>query len=43
MNDTMGADFYFSPGDRLPFVIGEVPPEGFLVLQVTRSPKPDVR
>ena len=43
MNGPMGANFYFSPGDRLPFVVGQVPPEAFLILQVTRSHQPDVR
>jgi hypothetical protein len=43
MNGPMGANFYFSPGDRLPFIVGQVPPEAFLILLVTRSHQPDVR
>ncbi len=34
MNAGMGANFYFSRGDRIPFAMGRVPAEGFLVLRV---------
>jgi hypothetical protein len=34
VNGSMGADFYFSPGDRLPFVFGPIPPETFVIFRV---------
>jgi 4-amino-4-deoxy-L-arabinose transferase-like glycosyltransferase len=43
MNGAMGANLYYSPGDRLPFVAGQIPSEAYLILQVTRSPAPNVR
>jgi hypothetical protein len=35
LDGPLGADYYFSPGDRLPMVFGSVPPQGFLVFGVT--------
>lgn len=34
VNGSMGANFYFSPGDRLPFVFGPIPPETFVIFRV---------
>ena len=34
LSGAMGADFYFSPGDRLPFVFGSIPSENFVVFRV---------
>ena len=34
MDLAAGAGFYFSPGDRLPFVFGPVPPEAFRIERV---------
>ncbi len=36
MNNPMGGGFYASFGDRLPFVVGPIPPEAFLVGRVRR-------
>ncbi len=40
MSRTMGAGFHFSPGNRLPFVFGPVPPEAFLVARVRAAAPP---
>ena len=38
MKLSMGAGFYFSPGDRLPFVVGPIPPDAYLIARVAPSP-----
>jgi 4-amino-4-deoxy-L-arabinose transferase-like glycosyltransferase len=38
MSYTMGAGFYFSSGDRLPFVVGPMPPETFSIGRVRPEP-----
>jgi 4-amino-4-deoxy-L-arabinose transferase-like glycosyltransferase len=37
VNGSLGGDFYFSPGDRLPFVFGPIPPESFVIFRVMPS------
>jgi hypothetical protein len=34
LNGPMGADYYSSPGDRLPMVFGPIAPDSFVVFQV---------
>ena len=38
MTLSAGAGFYFSPGDRLPFVFGPVPPQQYLIERIGPAP-----
>jgi hypothetical protein len=40
LNETQGAEFYFSNGDQLPFVFGPMPPEAYAVFQVIKPSSP---
>jgi hypothetical protein len=39
-NAQLGAGFYFSPGDRLPYRFGDIHPDTFMILQVMEDARP---